>query len=194
MASVWAKYAADCKPSPKLAAILEESLKRANPKLYEELDAAGDVDNYIAVKADECASMMAEFVKHGMDESEAQELAMDGLIPSELEDISRLDDDGGGEEDAAAALMEMLGGGDAIVGDEQDGEEHLSSWEERRERQRAGLDDDDDDEDEELPTPEATKKMALQVGMVVNKGGHEYVLNDNHQWTRKDAEQPKQPE
>jgi predicted ABC-type ATPase len=129
--------------------MLKQTLKDVNPTLYGNLEDAGDLDNYVAVKADEASEAIVDYMQFDdMSESDAQDLAIAGLIPDEEIDESPLDDDGGGEEDAIAAMQDMFA--DSVG-----------------------------------------SKMALQVGTVVNKGGHQYVLNENHRWTRKDAGQPK---
>lgn len=155
---MWSKLTAQKTPRGKLADAIKSVLQDTNPTLYGNLEEAGDLENYIAVKADEAADSMASYMGDGLSEDQAMEMAMDGLIPDEEIDESP-------DEESDWTLQDdeivMPDGGEWV--DPKTGAIHRT-------------------------------KMALQVGTVVNKGGHEYVLNENHRWTRKDAGQTKQPQ
>jgi len=136
MPSPWMKQTMTESSDPKILEAVRSAIE-ANEPLFNELMDSDELEAFVANKAGEVETMVADYIKVGATEDEAMQLALEGLLPD----------------------------------DEAD-----------------GIDTDDVSiEGEDVARMSLSRRMALQVGTTVNKGGVNYVLNENHRWTRQDA-------
>lgn len=107
----WTKQAANLKDvsDHPWYGIYEDALEQAAPEKYAELQAAGELEGYIAVKVAAAIADFEDSLEEGIDEPTAREMALADLMPTD-EDLEETEDYEieGGIADAAAGLTEYL--------------------------------------------------------------------------------------
>jgi hypothetical protein len=93
------------------AQLLKDTLAQVEPDTLAELEASGELADFLTVKVAQCKLDIRSYMKGGMDHQEAQELALADMLPKEPEEIEDWEDEG-----ALADLVAEFS--DAIVEDD----------------------------------------------------------------------------
>jgi hypothetical protein len=141
-----------------------DTIALTDPQMVENLSKKGDLDAFVKVKVSEALDSYQRYLDDDMDPQMAKELALEELMPSDDDDASEEEIEDGMEDDMNAVMGYLLKGDE---GEEEYDDEDMAPM---------------DFEDEEDMAP--PKRMALQVGSVINKNGQQYRLNENHRWTK----------
>lgn len=161
-----------------------DTIALTDPQMTENLTKKGDFEAFVKVKVSEALESYQRYLDQDMEPQIAKELALEELLPSDDSDDVTDEEVEEGMEDQMNDLMGYL------LKDTEDDEE---------------MDDDEElkvEWDDEKEKEEEPKRMSLQVGSVINRGGKQYRLNENHRWTRVEqggqaaprTAQPQQPQ
>jgi predicted ABC-type ATPase len=150
-----------------------DTIAITDPKLKDNLTSKGDFDAFVKVKVSEALDSYQRYLDNDMEPQAAKELALDELMPrDDDDDVSEEDVDEGMEDNMNDLMQYLLKDGDKDTEEEEEEEENDDDFK--------PMEVNDEDEDEE----EEPKRMSLQVGSVISRGGKQYKLNENHRWTR----------
>jgi len=107
----WKKLAAKLQPRTDhpLSVMLRKTMEQVEPQYVESLKADGEYEAYVTVKVDECFQDIRSLVQRGMSHSEAKELAVQDMLPVEVDEDDDDDwEEEGGQADAISGFSQWL--------------------------------------------------------------------------------------
>lgn len=91
------------------AALLQQSLASVEPETFAELEASGELTAFLSCQVDDAITSIAAMQKQGMEYQEAEECALDSMLPKEPTEIEDWEEEEA-EQEAIDAFSDWIEG------------------------------------------------------------------------------------